>query len=187
MKRVILFLSLLTALLALSVAYASASDGYVSGGGHILEAPDGAKRPEWLDVSFGGWIQEMADGSIVGEWQVNFHNVTKDELDQSHFHATTFSEINFFGPSSDSCQAAVNFTAHGSWNGMPGYKMIFRAGDFSTPNSEYADTIRVELFGSDGKVYDTSWSTDFDDESDCVGTARTGLDTGNLTIVWPSP
>jgi hypothetical protein len=61
--------------------------------------------------------------------------------------------------------------------------MIFRAGDFGSPGK--ADTIRVELYDPDGNpVFDTHYDG-FNDESSCVGTARTGLDHGNITIIMP--
>jgi len=59
--------------------------------------------------------------------------------------------------------------------------MIFRAGDSCNP--EIDDTARVELFDPSRKrIYDTHWTSEFTDESNCVGTARTGLDNGNIKI-----
>jgi hypothetical protein len=70
-------------------------------------------------------------------------------------------------------------TLLGTLNGETGYRMIFRAGDDGSPG--FADTIRITLYEGTILVYDTHVS-EFPDESDCQGTARTGLDAGNITI-----
>ena len=184
-KRMILIsATVVTLLLILSVSIAFANGvGSVNGGGQIYEAPDGAKRPEWNVVSFGGWVQKST--VITGEWQVNFHNVGDDDFDKSHFHTTDIQTVKFYAPDSGTCNAAFNMYAVGEWNGNPGYSMWFRAGDFGSPGN--ADTIRVTLYapGVAAAVYDTHTSTEFKDESSCVGSARTGLDAGNITIVRP--
>ena len=62
--------------------------------------------------------------------------------------------------------------------------MIFRGGDFGSPGK--GDTVRVTLWDPEDKVvYDSHWVTEFTDKSSCVGGARTGLDKGNITIVYP--
>lgn len=101
-------------------------------------------------------------------------------MDKSKFHTTDISIINFSPPDSGTCVAAMNFTAYGKWNGMPGYKIIFRAGDADGPKG--LDTVRVQLYNpSNVEIYDTH-DGDFTNESTCVGTARTGLDNGNIKI-----
>jgi hypothetical protein len=158
----------------------------VHGGGQIIEEV-GNKTQDWHKISFGGWFYVLGGGAFEGEWQINFHNVGVDAFDKSRFHTTNIVEANFFdGPPGGTCYDALNFTAYGSWNGTPGYKLIFRAGDFGSPGK--ADTARIELFAPAGpKVYDTtfSWGQEFTNESNCVGTARTGLDAGNITITAP--
>jgi len=156
----------------------------VHGGGHMLEVLKGTiKRKDWLDISFGGLVGYAGTAGLVGEWQINFHNVDKDLLDNSRFHTTEITSLNFYDRDSYTCTEAMNFGAIGEWNGMPGYRIIFRAGDSSEPSSYDTDTVRVTLWDPDGSVfYDSSWSTEFNDESSCVGTARTGLDTGNIII-----
>ncbi|GAG98063.1 unnamed protein product, partial [marine sediment metagenome] len=119
----------------------------------------------------------------MGEWEVNFHNVSGDTLDKTKFHTTDISIINFFPPNDESCVAAMNFKAYGEFNGEPGYYIWFRAGDADSPKG--LDTVRIELWQiGGGKVYDTSdkYGGDFKSESTCVGTARTGLDNGNIKI-----
>lgn len=153
-----------------------------NGGGHLLE--EEGKRKDWLDVSFGGWWSLMSDESMMGDFQVNLHNVGKDGFDKSKFHGTDLVAVNLFESDSETCDDAVNFTFNGTWDGMPGYSMIFRAGDLGSPNTE--DTVRIEIFNGENaggsKVYDSHANGEFTDESSCVGTARTGLDSGNLTI-----
>jgi hypothetical protein len=166
-----------------SIAVAN-SGGSVNGGGQLLE-PMGAKRSQWHKISFGGWVQKNGS-DMTGEWEVNFHNVGDDTYDKSKFYATKFVAVNFFTGNSGTCHSAFNFTANGKWNNKPGYKIIFRGGDFGSPGRN--DTARVTLYApGGGKIYDTeeSWGGEFNNESSCVGTARTGLDKGNLTIVLP--
>ena len=158
----------------------------VNGGGHLLQGEEGAKRKDWFDVSFGGWVNQYSDDSLVADFQVNLHNVSVEGLDKSVFHGSDVAALNFFDGDDVSCNDAVNFTINGVWNGVPGYSMIFRAGDFGSPNTK--DTVRVTIFQNENGigpvVYDTweNWPGDFPNESTCVGTARTGLDTGNITI-----
>lgn len=169
--------------------------GLVNGGGHLLEDDGGNKRKDWWDVSFGGGLACVGElngfscstGDIIGEWQVVLHNVP--DYTDSQFHTTGVTELNFFtstntDPSDpDACIAAANFTADGTFDGTPGYSMIFRAGDSDDAASESTDTVRIELYDpSDQKLFDTSLSGIFPNASDCVGSNRTALDTGNLTI-----
>jgi len=57
----------------------------------------------------------------MGEWEINFHNVSDDDFDKTKFHTTAISEINFYPPgSSTTCVAAMNFKAYGEFNGEPG-------------------------------------------------------------------
>ncbi|MEN8251813.1 MAG: hypothetical protein ABFS32_23030 [Bacteroidota bacterium] len=187
MKKKITILFSVTLALALTfVAFvnvqADAIPG-IAGGGQIVQAPEGAKRPEWSVISFGGWAQGPQVGPGTGEWQINYHNVSLSTLDKATFHSTDITDINYFVGNSGTCNSALNMTMYGSLNGMPGYKVIFRAGDFGSPG--YVDTVRVELYSPDGaKVFDTHGS-EFVDQSSCVGSARTGLDAGNVTIVLP--
>jgi len=184
-QRVLSTAALLISFLALIVIQASAtgSVGQIWGGGQIHEAPDGAKRPLWNVISFGGGIITDASGNVTsGDWQVNFHNVGNDDLDQGKFHSTNNGLVNFYEGDYKTCYAAFNFLSVGTWNGEPGYSMMFRGGDFGSPG--FVDTVRVELYGPNGKVYDT-YPIEFTPESSCVGGARTGLDAGNITIVRP--
>jgi len=142
---------------------------------------EGDKKTEEYKISFGGYINELYNGQLVGEWQINFHNVGNDTFDKSKFHTTNIDVVNFYNGNGTSCNDAMNFDAYGTWNGMPGYKITFRAGDFGSPGK--ADTIRIHLFDPDGdQIYDTH-AVDFSDWGGyCVGASRTYLDSGNITI-----
>jgi hypothetical protein len=179
--RKVSYLLLVVVLLAAFAVPALSSGGAVNGGGQLREEL-GSKRAEWHVISFGVWA-EQADGGYVGELEVNFHNVDSVELDGTKFHGTEVAEMNFYTPTSDSCQAAMNMKVYGEWDHQPGYYVIFRSGDAGS--SDFQDTVRVELHRADkSMVYDTH-AGDFADQSNCVGTARTGLDAGNITIVRP--
>lgn len=170
---------LLLILLGASIAMAD-SAGSVSGGGQLRETHGSEK----YKISFGGWV--YGETNPNGEWEVNFHNVGVDDLDKSKFYTNDIRVVNFYLGNTSSCQAAFNFTAFGKWNGNPGYKMVFRGGDFGSPGK--GDTVRIELYAPGvGKVYDTTWSwnQEFTNQSNCVGNARTRLDKGNLTIELP--
>jgi hypothetical protein len=180
-KRIFIVATLFLVIsLSFSTVFAGGIPG-VSGGGQIIEAPDGAKRPEWSVISFGGWAQ--GTGPYMGEWEVNFHNVNMDSLHKAQFHSTNITQINYYVGDSGTCNTALNLTAYGTLNGEPGYSVVLRFGDFGSPG--YADTVRIELYKVGyGKVFDT-YGSEFAAESSCVGTARTGLDAGNITITLP--
>jgi hypothetical protein len=64
MKKRILIISAMLLLALLNVSTVFAADvGSVEGGGQIIEASNGAKRPEWSVISFGGWVQ--SDGATI--------------------------------------------------------------------------------------------------------------------------
>ncbi len=167
---------------SLAVDVSKCADIKVHGGGHILETGGADKRKDWFDISFGGFIGDAEAQGLFGEWQINFHNVNNNDLDKSRFHATEITSLNLYVGNSGTCTEAMNFGANGELNGVPGYRIIFRAGDSSDPSSYDTDTVRVELFEGNNKIYDSHGGTEFPDESNCVGTARTGLDTGNIII-----
>ena len=156
-------------------------DGFVSGGGQLVEEDN--KRPDWHVISFGGFAASAGASGLIGEWQVNFHNVGVDAFDKSSFHTTSIYAMNFYD---GECGIALNFYATGVWNGIPGYKMIFRAQDAGEPGS--LDNARIELYNPGGtRVYDTDWPGEFTAESNCHGTHRTLLDNGNLQMAVPTP
>ena len=169
----LLLLPIITSIILFSGSLfaAPAEKSSINGGGVILEGDN--------KISFGGNVKDIG-GSFKGQWQINFHNVGNDILDKGKFHSTEIVEMNFYDGTNSTCATAMNFTAMGKWNGIPGYKLIFRAGDADDPKG--LDTVRIEIRSPGGsQVYDTH-DEDFTDESNCVGNARTGLDKGNIKI-----
>lgn len=146
----------------------------VNGGGHIRDG-------DW-DVSFGGKA-EITSSGFDGDMTVEFHNVSVSTVDGGTFEATSVDDMKFFEDNSDSCDAAMNMTLTGTFNGEAGWSLIFRAGDAGhTTENDLDDTVRFQLSNPTGsEVYDTH-DVDFTDESNCVGSARTGLDAGNVKI-----
>lgn len=162
-------------------------DGMISGGGQILEET-GNKKKDWHKISFGGESYNLGSEGILGDWQVNFHNTGVDEVDGGKFHGSDYAEFVVLSGNTDTCEAASRIQVLGTFNGEEGYRLVVRAGDSNLPASTdhpYDDTIRFELYGPSGLLYDTteSWGGEFADESSCHGTARTGVDNGNITIV----
>lgn len=140
------------------------------------------KRKDRKKISFGGMVWVAGDAGIVGEWQVNLHNVEGTNLDKSTFHTTEIVDFNRFAPDSGSCLAAVNFTAEGRFNNEDGYTLIVRAGDSGEPASWSTDTVRIQIYDpTNAIVYDSD--TEFPMDSTCVGTHRTFQDKGNITIL----
>ena len=168
------------------------ADGYVKGGGQIREYLENGKSKDDYKISFGGQVWDLGSEGYMGDWQINFHNVVGDNYDKATFHATEVSVINFYSGNSNTyneatkmCDEAMNMTLIGTLDGKEGYSIIFRAGDYGTGRDhETPDTVRIELFKGDAKIYDTHKEGEFTDESDCVGTARTGLDAGNIIIEY---
>lgn len=154
-------------LISATPAFAAKAVNMLTGGGMIVDGD--------YSVSFGGNIKEMADGSLKGQMQANFHNVSNGDVVMGRFHSTEITDANWFSTNAGTCTAAMNVTMDGRFNGEDGWRLVFIAGDDE-------DTVRLRLFDGGGAVYDTS-SGDFGDESSCFGTNRTGLDHGNVRIV----
>lgn len=163
-----------------STGIALADGATLNGGGHILEGDGHGKHANVKDISFGTEVYDI-DGIYEGNLDIVLHNVGNDEFDKGRFHGTDITSVNLFPSDSDTCVAAMNMTVNGTFNGEVGWKVIFRAGDSGEPASKGSDTVRVSLYQGNTLVYDTHGG-DFSNESSCVGSARTDLDKGNLTI-----
>ncbi len=187
MSQTIGTLLLMSAFVVSSGQQAAAAAGdSVSVGGQILEPGD-----DWK-ISFGGWATELNGSVFEGQLQINFHRVGDATLNKANFHGNVVTDISFFNGDTESCNAAMNMTINGTLDGDPGYSVIFRAGDAGSPGNTTAaepfDTARIQLFeqpdAAGGDIYDTNGG-DFTGQSNCVGSARTGLDRGNITIELP--
>lgn len=145
----------------------------ISGGGQLREGE--------YKISFGGFAEATGADLVV-----EFHNVSNPAVSGGVFEGSEVTGINFFEPNTSQCVWAMNVTVKGTFNGEPGATLVYRAGDAGNGNEnedDSDDTVRFTLNSSDGS-YDTSVSSkgDFPNESDCVGTVRTGLDAGNIMI-----
>ena len=69
-RSLITILVLVLLLIVTGTVLAYTNPGSVSGGGQIIQAPDGTKRPDWYVVSFGGWLNAYGRNDYEGEWQV---------------------------------------------------------------------------------------------------------------------
>jgi hypothetical protein len=154
----------------------------VSGGGTMLNLPEGGGRYDWNSISIWGWANGT-QGSTRGSWYVTFNNTSNDLLDRARFYSRNVTEINYYAADSETCKSAVNVTAYGYLNGESGYYVILRFAD--GPTRYGGDTVRVTLYDINDQVVYDSHGGDFPDESSCVGSARTGLDYGNIAIKLP--
>ena len=108
-----------------------------------------------------------------GHFVVTFHNVSDPDVVGGVFRSDYASGVNWFESTSAACEAAMDATFEGSFNGVPGYQLVFVAGDND-------DTVRISLAGT---AYDTYCSGDFDVVTSCdPQNASTGLDRGNVKI-----
>lgn len=148
------------------------ADGRVAGGGQMLEGA--------FKVSFGGEayaIQDTSGTNIdgVGSWTVRFHDVSTDGVSGTTFSGDHVRDMNFFVDGS-----VANLEVVGTWDGVAGHELTVRAEDGAEPGGH--DNLRFELRDPSGVlIYDT-FGGDFPGESNNVGTARTGLDRGNLQV-----
>jgi hypothetical protein len=163
-------------------------EGFLTGGGQI----DTGKGPSPKSISFGGNVGFLADFSLVGQWQTNFHNVSVDSLDKARFHSTSITALQFFhdggaGPNPPPANANVGlFTAMGRLNGEDGWMLEVCLADRGEPGRQN-DSIRVRLTNPGGVVmYDSRGSTDFVSEDPGgqggVCDSRHKLDAGNFQI-----
>jgi hypothetical protein len=170
---------------ALGAASAARGGGLwrLSGGGHI-------RHGAW-DISFGGQLTAFAgdpelprDGKLV----VQFHRVSVDAVSGGTFRATSIDAVNFVLPGDPTrCVAAAFIGLTGTFNGEPGWTLLFRSSDGGNGRSARApDTARFSLSDpSSVLVYGSAAGEpggDYPRESDCVGLGRKNLDNGNLKI-----
>jgi len=160
-------------------------EGFLTGGGQI----DNGKGENAEKISFGGNVGFLADFSLVGQWQTNFHNVAGIDLDGARFHSTAITSLQFFrdggaGPNPPPANANVgSFSATGRLNGVDGYTLHVCLADRGEPGRNN-DSIRLRLVSPGGAlVYDSrSEFASQDNTLAGVCVARHKLDAGNLQI-----
>ncbi|MBI5947080.1 MAG: hypothetical protein HY875_02960 [Chloroflexi bacterium] len=168
-------------------------EGFLTGGGQI----DNGNGKNSDLISWGGNVGYLADFSIVGNWNVLFHNVKGTAYDKGHFKSDSFSVLQFgnvCGPASNPPPANANsgrFVATGSFNGVAGYTLEVWFADFGEPGRGN-DAIRYQLRDAANAVLYDSWiggapAGDFaDNDNQCAEGAadvhRHLLDGGNLQI-----
>lgn len=157
-------------------------EGFLTGGGQISNG----NGPSAERISWGGNVGFLADFSIVGQWNTNFHNVDGTALDKAHFHASDFSSLQFAndggaGPSPPPANANLAFfVADGTLNGEPGYRLRVCVADRGEPGKGN-DTMRMQLFAP-GPVLVYDSQTDFADEAPESACDGHELDGGNVQI-----
>jgi hypothetical protein len=167
-------------------------EGFLTGGGQIIEG----SGKNAAKISFAGNVGFLADFTLVGQYQITFHNVKGTTLDGGKFHSTAITGLQFdvvcgtdaYPPPANANRAI--FTAAGRFNGVDGWTVEVRAADFGEPGKDN-DSIRVILTSPSGSVYDSYMSADFPDNDNQPGcgvddSVRHLLDSGNLQI-HPGP
>ncbi len=165
-------------------------EGFITGGGQI----NNGSGKNAAKISFGGNVGFLADFSLVGQWQTNFHNVKGTALDGGMFHSTAITSLQFAmtcGPAPSPPPANANwsnFTAIGRFNGEDGWSVDVRAADYGEPGKDN-DSIRILLYDTTATLKYDSWiggtpAGDFaaNDVCSAVDSVRHQLDAGNLQI-----
>lgn len=136
----------------------------------------------------------MADFSLVGQWQTDFHNVSVDMLDGATFHSTSIADLAFFhdgGESPTPSPANANtawFVAQGRLNlkgedsSESGWTLFVGLADRGEPGKN--DSIQLSLVNPASV---NAYVTTFDFPSDAsIGipgpTVTKRLASGNLQI-----
>lgn len=170
----------------------------VTGGGQIVTDGPGKKKDQ-LRVSFAGNVGRMKDGSPVGNWNMNLHNVGNDTLDKAHFHTTSILSVEFYDAYSHDANgtaitfdpapppAGVNlafFTAEGKLNGEEGWTLRCAVLDAGEPGVD--DAIAFSLWNPDGEMvyyqHDDGFPTYWIVFVPGIGTNVTTRVAGNLQI-----
>lgn len=159
---------------------------WLTGGGQLASGNGSATKR----LSFGGNVGALADGTLVGQWETNFHNVSTASLVKGKFHSTaitalTSSNDGGAGPGQPPASSnVVTFTATGWLQNGPtktaGYTLSVCAADRGEPGK--SDSLRVVLTAPDGVtvVYDSV--TDFSSDATAGACGTTSLRAGNLQI-----
>ena len=130
-------------------------EGFMTGGGQITTG----KGKTALKVSYAGNVGFLADFSLLGQWQVKFHNVGPSMLDGAKFHSTEIKELQFYNTTvpDDPSPPAANanlafFVTEGRLNGEDGWTMRWVVLDSGEPGVD--DAVAFSLWNpAGGMVY----------------------------------
>jgi len=160
-------------------------EGFLTGGGQIITT----KGKNGLKISSSGNVGFLADFSLVGHWNVVFHNVGVDAFDGGHFSSTAITFLQFHddggaGPNPPPANANVGaFAATGKFNGEDGWSIQVCLADRGEPGKN--DSLRVRLFDPAAVLVYDSAGGDFASEDNTIGgfcADRHKLDNGNYQI-----
>jgi len=159
----------------------------LSGGGHI-------RHGAW-DIGFSGQLTAFPRDPELprnGKLVVRFHRVSVGAVSGGTFRATRIDAVNFVVPEDPTlCMAAAFIGLTGTFNGEPGWTLLFRSSDGGKGRSARApDTARFSLSDpSSVLVYGSAAGDEpggeYPRESNCAGQGRKNLDGGNLKITPP--
>jgi len=169
-------------------------DHRITGGGNITEGR-GKTAPK---ITFGGNVGIAGGEGLVGQYEINFHNVSVPEVAKGNFHTTAITFLDFkwliFCPQPDPPDDAffnwAKFKADGRFNGVDGYSVDVEVADHGE-GKDATDTIRIRLYsdttenqGPGTLVYDSYASGDFPADWVCLTLEwrRHELDGGNIQI-----
>lgn len=162
-------------------------EGFLTGGGQIV---NGKGKTSSEQISFGGNVGFLEDGSLVGHWETNFQNVHDVKLtgSTSNFHSTEIVALQFAndggaGPNPPPANANIGgFLATGRLGQQDGWSLLVCLADRGEPGKH--DSIRLKLFTPGGVLLYDSLS-DYASEDDTLGGVcedRHKLDHGNFQI-----
>lgn len=162
-------------------------EGFLTGGGQIV---NGKGKTSSEQISFGGNVGFLEDGSLVGHWETNFQNVHDVKLtgSTSNFHSTEIVALQFAndggaGPNPPPANANIGaFLATGRLGQEDGWSLLVCLADRGEPGKH--DSIRLKLFTPGGVLLYDSLS-DYASEDDTLGGVcedRHKLDHGNFQI-----
>ena len=180
-------------------------EGFLTGGGQI----DTGNKPTDNKVSFAGNLGYMADFSLVGQYQMNLHNVTglgpapgsANWLDGATFHSTSISELKFFkdgdpGPNPPPANANVAYfiiegrlNLKGAAGPESGYTLYAYVADRGEPGKagKGSDSINFALWQGATLIYSSTWDFPANSQVDTIPgpggvTVTRILSSGNLQI-----
>lgn len=165
--------------------YIRVPEGFLTGGGQITNG----RGRNVERISFGGNVGFLVDGSFVGQWQTNFHNLIGTPLTGVQFHSTQITGLQFLndggdGPAPPPAAANIGaFDAIGRVGQEDGWLLKVCLADRGEPGKDN-DSIRMRLINPGGVLVYDSLSDFASEDNSIVGVCRDRhqLDAGNFQI-----